>query len=266
MPTSWHPEAVRAQTVAARSYAVRLRDFTTTTATTSATPRPARSTAGSTAETADGQRGRQGHKGAIVTYRGAVALTQFASSNGGHSAQGDHPYLAPKPDPYDGVVRSQAWTRTVTTSSIAAGWSVGTVRELQITERDGAGAWGGRVESIKIIGSSRTITITGYAFYRAYNLRSRLYTFGGSSAALAPAPQPVPPGPTIRPGAKYATFPRSYHSGSKVDLTLVRPNGQPQRSPAANGKLRTPVIIGNGFSGYTHVVNAGDWNVTATRT
>ena len=27
MPTSWHPEAVRAQTVAARSYAVRIRDF-----------------------------------------------------------------------------------------------------------------------------------------------------------------------------------------------------------------------------------------------
>ena len=44
MPTSWAAEAVRAQAVAARSYAVRLRDFTSYPATTSATPPPARST------------------------------------------------------------------------------------------------------------------------------------------------------------------------------------------------------------------------------
>jgi stage II sporulation protein D len=260
MPTSWHPEAVAAQTVAARSYAVRIRDFYSYDGYDICDTTACQVYGGINRETSAGNAAVRATNGTVVTYRGAVALTQFASSNGGHSAQGDHPYLAPKPDPYDSVIKSQAWTRTVSASSIASRWSVGTVRKLQITDRDGAGSWGGRVESIKIIGSSRTITITGYAFYRAYNLRSRLYTFGGSSAALAPAPLPAQPGPTIRPGAKYATFPRSYHSGFKVDLTLVNPAGQLRRYPVVNGKLGTSATIGSDISGYTLVVNAGDWN------
>jgi stage II sporulation protein D len=97
--------------------------------------------------------------GKIVTYRGKVALTQFASSNGGYSAKGDYPYLTAHRDPYDGVIKSQAWTRTITASRISRAWpSVGTVKQLQITSRDGAGRWGGRIKTIKIIGSSRTTT------------------------------------------------------------------------------------------------------------
>ena len=158
------------------------------------------------------------------------------------------------------MIKSQAWTRTISASSIASRWSVGTVRKLQITDRDGAGAWGGRVESIKIIGSE-----TDDHDHRLH-LLSRLrpavpavHLRWHRPRAPAPAPSPAP-APTIKPGAKYATFPRSYHSGSKVDLTLVNSAGQLLRYPVANGKLGTPVIIGSGFSGYTHVVNAGDWN------
>ena len=193
MPTSWHPEAVRAQTVAARSYAVRIRDFYSYDGYDICDTTACQVYGGINRETSAGNAAVKATNGTIVTYKGAAALTQFASSNGGHSAQGDHPYLAPRPDPYDGVIKSQAWTRTVSASSIASRWSVGTVRKLQITGRDGAGAWGGRVESIKIIGSKRTVTITGYSFYRAYGLRSRLFTFGGSSATPAPAPAPPPP-------------------------------------------------------------------------
>jgi stage II sporulation protein D len=112
--------------------------------------------------------------GTILTYRGVVALTQFAPSNGGHSAQGDFPYLAPQRDPYDRVIKSQAWTRTLSASSISRVWpSVGTVKRLQISSRDGAGAWGGRVKTIKIIGSSRTATVSGTTFQRMFGLRSR---------------------------------------------------------------------------------------------
>ena len=258
MPTSWHPEAVRAQTVAARSYAVRIRDFYSYDGYDICDTTACQVYGGINRETSAGNAAVKATNGTIVTYKGAAALTQFASSNGGHSAQGDHPYLAPRPDPYDSVIKSQAWTRTVSAKSIASRWSVGTVKKLQITSRDGAGAWGGRVNSIKIIGSKKTITITGYSFYRAYDLRSRLFTFGGSSATPTPA-APLA-APAVKPGAKYASFPRSYHSGSKVDLTLVNSAGQLKRYPIANGKLGTSGVLGSGFSGYTHVVNAGDWN------
>jgi len=106
-----------------------------------------------------------------------VALTQFASSNGGHSARGGYPYLSAHADRYDGVIVSQKWKRTIATASIKRAWpSVGTVRKLKITKRDGAGAWGGRVKSIKIIGSKRTITVAGSTFQWRFGLRSSLNT------------------------------------------------------------------------------------------
>jgi peptidoglycan hydrolase-like amidase len=105
-----------------------------------------------------------------------VALTQFAPSNGGHSARGDYPYLAAQRDPYDGVIKSQTWTRTLSASNISRAWpSVGTVKQLQITSRDGAGAWGGRVKTIKIIGTSRTATVSGTTFQHMFGMRSSLY-------------------------------------------------------------------------------------------
>ncbi len=146
MPTSWPADAVRAQAVAARSYAVRLRtnrrypsyDLCDTTA--------CQVYRGMGAETTGGDAAVRATAGTILTYRGTVALTQFASSNGGHSAQGDYPYLRPQPDPYDGAVRSQAWTRTIAATDIERRWpSVGTLCGAAGHRRDGAGAWGGRV-------------------------------------------------------------------------------------------------------------------------
>jgi stage II sporulation protein D len=90
--------------------------------------------------------------------------------------------LAAQRDPYDGVIKSQAWTRTLRASSIGRAWpSVGTVKQLQITSRDGAGAWGGRVTTIKIIGSSRSATVSGTTFQRMFGMRSSLFTVAASS-------------------------------------------------------------------------------------
>ena len=187
MPTSWAPDAVRAQAVAARSYAIRIRDFTSysgydicdTTAcqvyggkatTTSAGKRIVR-------ETTAGTAAAKATAGTIVTYGGAVALTQFASSNGGAMSSGGYPYLKEKDDPYDGVVKSQAWSKTITAKAVAKAYpSVGTVKQLKISSRDGSGRWGGRVVSIKIVGSKKTQTVTGSAFQGKFGMRSSLYT------------------------------------------------------------------------------------------
>ena len=54
--------------------------------------------------------------------------------------------------------------------------------QLQTTSRDGAGAWGGRVRTIKIIGSLRTATVSGTTFQRVFGMRSSLYTVVAPSA------------------------------------------------------------------------------------
>ena len=53
---------------------------------------------------------------------------------------------------------------------------LGTAKRVQITKRDGYGKWGGRVTTIKIIGSSKTVTTTGSGFQSRFGMRSSLYT------------------------------------------------------------------------------------------
>jgi stage II sporulation protein D len=182
MPTSWASDAIRAQAVAARSYAVRLRDFSRYSGYDICDTTACQVYGGMNRETTDGNAAVRATAGKIVTYRGTVALTQFASSNGGYSAKGDYSYLAAHRDPYDGVIKSQAWTRVISARSISRAWpSVGTVKRLQITSRDGAGAWGGRVKTIKIIGSSGTASVSGTTFQHMFGMRSSLYTVAGSN-------------------------------------------------------------------------------------
>ena len=186
MPTSWAPDAVRAQAVAARSYAIRTRDFTSRSGydicdTTACQVYGGKATTSSSGtrilrETAAGTAAAKATAGTIVTYGGQVALTQFASSNGGAMSSGGYSYLREKDDPYDGVVRSQAWSRTITAKAVARAYpSVGTVKQLKITKRDGSGRYGGRVLSIKIVGSKSTKTVTGSAFQGKFGMRSSLY-------------------------------------------------------------------------------------------
>jgi SpoIID/LytB domain protein len=254
MPTSWPAQAVRAQAVAARSYAVRLRDFTNYSGYDICDTVACQVYRGLGSETAGGNAAVKATTGAIVTYRGAVALTQFASSNGGHSAQGRYSYLAPRRDPYDGAVRSQAWTRTVSARSIAAAWpSAGTVRGLRVTARDGAGAWGGRVQTIAIVGGKRTVSVSGSAFQNRFGLRSRLFTIVGATSVTTPEQQ-------VTPGRAYATFPRSFNPASRADLLLVSPSGQLRRHPVVGGTLRNPATLGSGFAQYPHLTTVGDWN------
>jgi SpoIID/LytB domain protein len=187
MPTSWPGNAVRAQAVAARSYAVRLQarrkgaggyDVCDTTscqvyrgyASTSKGRRTVH-------ETGRGDLAVRGTARTVLAYRGTVAYTQFASSNGGSSAKGDFPYLVAKLDPYDGLVRSNRWSKTLTASRIGRAFpSVGAVRSVRVTERNGVGRWGGRVVRMRIVGADRTITVTGDQFRLKFGLRSTLFT------------------------------------------------------------------------------------------
>ena len=258
MPTSWAAHAVRAQAVAARSYAVRLRDFGNYSGFDICDTTACQVYGGVNRETSAGNAAVKATAGKIVTYQGKVALTQFAPSNGGYTAQGDYAYLAAHRDPYDGVIKSQSWTRTISASSISRAWpSVGTVKQMQITSRDGAGTWGGRVKTIKIIGSARTATVSGTTFQHMFGMRSSLYMIAGSRTSSAkPTATPV----VYQPSAAYATFPRRYQSGSAVDLLLVSRTGALQRYPVVRAQLQPPVTIAANVGSYTHVVNAGDWN------
>ncbi len=176
MPTSWLSNAVAAQAVAARSYAIYLRDVYSYTGYDICDTTACQVYGGLARETSGGDAATKATARTVLTYRGTIALTQFAASNGGATAKSNLPYLIAQADPYDGVITSQAWRRTVTAKAVGKQWpSVGTVKKLQVTKRDGSGRYGGRVSTIKIIGSKKSVSVSGGPFQSRFGMRSSLF-------------------------------------------------------------------------------------------
>lgn len=176
MPATWSAAALQAQAVAARTYALRgvLHPKATWFDVFGDTRDQAYGGVGS--ETAKTNRAIHNTAGEVaVDHTGAPILAQYSSSDGGWTVSGGINYLPARRDPYDGAVpnTSHSWTTTLSAASIAAAYpSVGTVRSLIVTGRDGHGAWGGRITTLSIVGSKRTISLSGISFQLAFGLRS----------------------------------------------------------------------------------------------
>ena len=126
MPPSWASHALRAQAVAARSYATWERDnlahgwYDTCDTTACQVFKGAAeyTTAGTLTvryEHPNTDAAVSATAGRVLTFGGAIAFAQFSAANGGWTVAGPVPYLQAFPDPYDGVVPSTAhrWTATV---------------------------------------------------------------------------------------------------------------------------------------------------------
>jgi SpoIID/LytB domain protein len=193
MPASWHLEALKAQSVAARSYAARTRANSTNPiydicdTSYCQVYRGLASRSGSTrtlneypttnvaiSETTD----------EVVKAGSSIALTMFSSSNGGHAASGGTSYLVAHPDPHDARMRNPAWSKSLTAGTVQNAYpAIGTLRSVQVVSRDGDGPWGGRATSVKIVGSSSSVTLTGGQFKSRFGLKERLFLIVGGLKA-----------------------------------------------------------------------------------
>jgi stage II sporulation protein D len=186
-PASWPPQALRAQAVAARTYAY-------------ASVRSPRSTlydicdstacqvyGGSARYSAGGSRlyGEQptttsavaSTAGVVLTAGGRVATTEYSASNGGWIAAGGRAYLPAKRDPYTALDPYAAWTTTVNVIALGRKFGLARLDKLQVTGRDGQGAWGGRLTGARLTGidgagKPRTVAVTGSQLKTALGARS----------------------------------------------------------------------------------------------
>jgi SpoIID/LytB domain protein len=180
MPASWQPEAVKAQAVAARTYAVwsraqNPRRYYQICDTTSC-----QVYGGSDAEDSRSNAAVTATSGQILTYDGKPAFTQFSSSSGGWTSAGSVPYLPAQADPYDGFPGNpvHSWSTTIDTGRIEAAYpSLGAVRRIDVVSRDGNGQWRGRVESLVLRGTKGDRTISGDSFRWMFGLRSSWFGF-----------------------------------------------------------------------------------------
>ena len=196
VPSSWTAAALRAQAVAARSYALlaqvnaraadRSYDICDTTSCQVYSPISAESSAEVAAVRATAHQ--------YLRDAGQPVFAMFSSANGGYSVAGSRPYLVAKEDPYDGVVTGSAnwghsWSTSVSASRIEAAWpQIGTLKTLKVLGRDGNGAWGGRVLSVGLVGSKSTVSVSADSFRWATGLKSTWWTVtNADSTGLDPA-------------------------------------------------------------------------------
>jgi SpoIID/LytB domain protein len=211
MPASWEAAAVRAQSVAARTYATNQRasspsarpyqtcdstscqvfhgyaDYTTSGTLKTARTNPLSDDA------------ITGTVGVIVSYGGKAAFTEFSASNGGYSVAGSVPYMVAKADPYDGVYPSSAhdWTDSITIAALEAKHpSIGTLSSISV-DRDGHGDWGGRPDFVTLTGSTGSVRLSGSTFSSEAGFKHRWW-------ALA-EPQTLPPAPRLSGPDRYGT-------------------------------------------------------------
>lgn len=188
-PASWGSaaggagmHALRAQAVAARTYALAERRYTyAQTCDTDACQ-----VYGGAANLPDGPTGglvaledtRTDQaivdSGGVVlrTAAGALAYTQFNSSSGGLTSGANFPAVV---DEGDAVAANphHRWTQTVDRLALEAAFpTVGSLTNVDVTRRSGAGEWGGRVLSVVVRGTTGSVTVTGQQFASAVGLRS----------------------------------------------------------------------------------------------
>ncbi|PRY12572.1 SpoIID/LytB domain-containing protein [Kineococcus rhizosphaerae] len=174
-PSSFHAEALKAQSVAARSYALSVlsaqaqTDICDTTACQVYRGAETRDRNGVTTWTtpASTDAAIAATAGEIRAYDGQVAFTQFSSSNGGWTVAGSKPYLKAAADPFSGPGAAAGesvanWSATVPASAFDAGCAAGgSAQTIVVTGRDGRGDWGGRVTTAKLVCTNGTVAVTG---------------------------------------------------------------------------------------------------------
>ncbi|MGB1583772.1 MAG: SpoIID/LytB domain-containing protein [Solirubrobacterales bacterium] len=181
IPSSWHREALRAQAVAARSYALttkaggslfdqwpdtRSQVYRGVNVETSATNAAVRATAGE-----------------VVKYKGRVATTYFYSTSGGETESIENvwdskpvPYLKAVKDPQDKLSPYHRWTVRMTRRRLQSklgGFVRGQLKDIRVTKRGTSP----RIVRARVVGTRGSRNISGTELRTRLGLRSTWVTF-----------------------------------------------------------------------------------------
>jgi stage II sporulation protein D len=183
MPSLWHPEALKAQAVTARSYALATDKggpvFDQYPDTRSQVYR------GVTGETSSTNAAVAATGGEVVKYDGRVATTYFFSTSGGYTENVENvfygaqptPYLKGVPDPTDEGSPRHRWTFTYSAKQIKSklrGYlKGGTLKAVRIRQRGVSP----RIVAADVVGSRGTTRVTGTNLRQALSVYDNWMTF-----------------------------------------------------------------------------------------
>lgn len=178
MPASWEADAVAAQAVAARTYAVRHRNANPNRYYNVDDTIAYQVYGGVDAEDSRSNSAVRATQGTIVTYGGNPALTEFSSSSGGWTAGSDLPYQVYRKDPYDAVSGNpnHTWRVSVDPGTIERWYpSIGDLVRIQVVSAPGGGDFGGRLGTAYLVGTQGKQQVTGDDLRRMFGLKSNWF-------------------------------------------------------------------------------------------
>jgi SpoIID/LytB domain protein len=188
MPNSWAPEALKAQAVVARSYALAVRKsgaFDLYPDTRSQMYLGVDHERPTTNAAVDATAGK------VVLYGGQVAKTYFFSSSGGRTASSQDvwgaavPYLVSVPDPYDTISPYHDWGPFAFTGAKLGKVLKAPGRLVDVqSEINGSG----RVTSVTAVGTNGSVAVSAGDLRRRLGLRSTWFSVGVLSLAGPTSP------------------------------------------------------------------------------
>jgi stage II sporulation protein D len=196
MPSSWAPEALKVQAVAARTYAI-------TTSVGGGTydlypDTRSQMYGGVAAETASTDAAVAATRGQVVTYHGTPVVTYFSSSSGGYTesiqnvwpGSQPEPWLVGVPDPYDGAAGNpnEHWGYNLSLSAAAAKlghYVKGQLLGIQVTKHGVSP----RVLEANVVGTKGTTQITGQQLQSVFGLQTTLASFTTINTSPGAPPQ-----------------------------------------------------------------------------
>lgn len=218
MPSSWQPEALKVQAVAARSYALATRKsgaFDFYPDTRSQVYR------GMSAERPSTNAAVSATAGDVLTYDGVPAVTYFFSTSGGHTENIENVFLGSAPehylrgvdDPYDNGSPYHRWRVRMSNGSLDArlgGYSPGRFKKIKVLERGSSP----RIVRARVYGTKGTRIITGPTLRSRLGLRDTWALFSSVSSSQASSVSPGGPwarGASLTPrtlAGRFAPAPR----------------------------------------------------------
>jgi stage II sporulation protein D len=205
MPSSWSPEALKTQAVAARTYAI----TSSVNGNGFELYQDTRSQmyGGAAAETPSTDAAVSATRGQIVTYHGKPAITYFSSSSGGHTENVENawPGSTPKPwlkgvsDPYDGVAHNpdHHWSYKMAIPSASA--KLGSLVKGQLVgiavTKHGVSP---RIVTAQVVGTRGRASVTGPQLEGIFGLPST--PFAVTTVTAAPGAPPTSSHRVLAPG------------------------------------------------------------------
>ena len=246
MPASWPIEALRAQAVAARTYALKARkpsapfDVQATTAS--------QMYKGVEAETPSTRAAVEGTRGLVLTYHDALIDAVFHSSSGGSTESSGNlwqkqlPYLVSVPD-FDQASPVSEWRQPLDAGLLRKAFpEVNGARSIEVLSTTSTG----RISQVRVIGSGGELLLSGAQLRSRLGLKSTWVRFELASTPVVAAPVALTPAAP----ATAAAFPVAMDG-----VPLFAPPPLPQMS-----QLPQLVAVGRGFG---HGIGMSQWGALA---